>query len=54
MPGYKTKRDMYYMGGSKKKKKERMAYSDGGVVQYKSIEDKVKKCDARVGMNTMK
>ena len=33
---------------------KRMAYSNGGVVQYTSIEDKVKKCDARVGMNTMK
>ena len=62
MPGYKTKkavkkvnkskqdqRDMYYMGGSK-----RMAYGEGGVVQYSDIKDKVKKCDAKAGMNTMK
>ena len=54
MPGYKTKRDMYYMGGSKKKKKERMAYGEGGVVQYTDIKDKVEKCTAKAGMNTMK
>jgi len=50
MPGYNRK--MYNKG--KKAEEKRMAYSDGGVVQYTSIEDKVKKCDARVGMNTMK
>ena len=33
---------------------KRMAYSDGGVVQYTSIEDKVEKFTAKVGMNTMK
>lgn len=54
MPGYKNKRSMYYMGGSKEKKKERMAYGEGGVVQYADIKDKVKKCDAKAGMNTMK
>ena len=50
---------MYYSKDKDKRKKmykgtKRMAYGDGGVVQYTSIEDKVKKCDARVGMNTMK
>ena len=51
MPGYKNKRSMYYMGGNKEK---RMAYGEGGVVQYADIKDKVKKCDAKAGMNTMK
>ena len=31
-----------------------MYYSGGGVKKYKNIKDKVKKCDAKVGMNTMK
>jgi len=48
MPGYK--RQMY----NKSKKVERMAYGEGGVVQYADIKDKVKKCDAKAGMNTMK
>ena len=33
---------------------KRMAYGNGGVVQYTSIEDKVEKGTAKVGMNTMK
>jgi|TARA_R100000479_G_C6374138_1_gene198320 hypothetical protein len=51
---------MYYSKDKDKRKKmnkgtpKRMAYSDGGVVQYENIEDKVEKCTARVGMNTMK
>ena len=32
----------------------RKKYYSGGVVTYKNIEDKVKKCDAKVGLNTMK
>ena len=32
----------------------RKKYYSGGVVTYKNIEDKVKKCDAKAGMNTMK
>ena len=31
-----------------------MYYSGGGDKKYKNIKDKVKKCDAKVGMNTMK
>ena len=38
----------------KKSSKDRMMYYGGGVVQYKDIKDKVKKCDAKAGMNTMK
>jgi len=50
---------MYYSKDKDKRKKmnkgtRRMTYSDGGVVQYTSIEDKVEKCTAKVGMNTMK
>ena len=50
---------MYYSKDKDKRKKmykgtKRMAYSEGGVVQYKDIEDKVKKCTAKAGMNTMK
>lgn len=44
-------RKMYAGGGYSKK---RMAYGEGGVVQYADIKDKVKKCDAKAGMNTMK
>ena len=38
----------------KKSSKDRMMYYGGGVVQYKDIKDKVKKCDAKAGLNTMK
>ena len=37
-----------------KKAQDRKMYYEGGVVQYKDIEDKVKKCDAKAGLNTMK
>ena len=47
-----SKNRMMYMGGGYSKK--RMAYGEGGVVQYADIKDKVKKCDAKAGMNTMK
>ena len=43
---------MYYSKDKDKRKKmnkgtKRMAYSNGGVVQYTSIEDKVEKCTAK-------
>ena len=47
-----SKNRMMYAGGGYSKK--RMAYGEGGVVQYADIKDKVKKCDAKAGMNTMK
>ena len=50
MPGYN--RQMYNKG--EKVEEKRMAYGEGGVVQYSDIKDKVKKCDAKAGMNTMK
>ncbi len=50
MPGYSRK--MYNKGN--KATEKRMAYGEGGVVQYADIKDKVKKCDAKAGMNTMK
>ena len=37
-----------------KKAQDRKMYYEGGIVQYKDIKDKVKKCDAKVGLNTMK
>lgn len=46
---------MYYSKDKRKKMYAgRMTYNEGGVVQYADIKDKVKKCDAKVGMNTMK
>ena len=47
----KKKRKKAYGGG---KQKRAMYYSGGGVKNYKDIKDKVKKCDAKVGLNTMK
>jgi len=47
----KKKRKKAYVGG---KQKRATYYSGGGVVKYKNIEDKVKKCDAKAGLNTMK
>lgn len=47
----KKKRKKAYGGG---KQKRAMYYSGGGVKKYKDIKDKVKKCDAKVGLNTMK
>jgi hypothetical protein len=45
----KKKRKKAYAGGQKRKE-----YYSGGVVKYKNIEDKVKKCNAKAGLNTMK
>ena len=45
----KKKRKKAYTGGQKRKE-----YYSGGVVKYKNIEDKVKKCNAKAGLNTMK
>lgn len=47
----KKKRKKAYVGG---KQKRAAYYSGGSVVKYKNIEDKVKKCDAKAGLNTMK
>jgi len=47
----KKKRKKAYVGGEQKRA---TYYSGGGVVKYKNIEDKVKKCDAKAGLNTMK
>jgi len=47
----KKKRKKAYIGG---KQKRAAYYSGGSVVKYKNIEDKVKKCDAKAGLNTMK
>ncbi len=47
----KKKRKKASTGGNQKRA---MYYSGGGVKKYKNIKDKVKKCDAKVGMNTMK
>jgi hypothetical protein len=48
----KKKRKKAYTGGEKQKRAT--YYSGGGVVKYKNIQDKVKKCDTKAGMNTMK
>lgn len=48
----KKKRKKAYVGG--KTQKRATYYSGGGVVKYKNIQDKVKKCDTKAGMNTMK
>ena len=48
----KKKRKKAYVGG--KTQKRSMYYSGGGVQKYKNIKDKVKKCDAKAGLNTMK
>ena len=49
--GFPKKRKKASGGG---KQKRAMYYSGGGVKKYKNIEDKVKKCDAKAGLNTMK
>jgi hypothetical protein len=49
--GFPKKRKKASGGG---KQKRAMYYSGGGVKNYKNIKDKVKKCDAKVGLNTMK
>ena len=49
--GFPKKRKKRATGGEQKRA---MYYSGGGVKKYKNIKDKVKKCDAKVGLNTMK
>ena len=48
--GYMDRKEMMYGGSSKRMKK-----AHGGEIHYyDSIEDKERKCNAMVGMNTMK
>ena len=49
--GFPKKRKKRATGGEQKRA---MYYSGGGVKKYKNIEDKVKKCNAKAGLNTMK
>ena len=48
--GYMSRKEMMYGGSSKRMKKAH----GGGIHYYDSIEDKERKCNAMVGMNTMK
>ena len=50
--GFPKKKRKKASGGGNQKRA--MYYSGGGVKKYKNIEDKVKKCDSKVGLNTMK
>ena len=56
MPMVDGKEYPYTKAGKKaaKKAQDRKMYYEGGIVQYKNIKDKVKKCDAKAGLNTMK